>query len=74
MQRDGGHIGRTGERAKPDRINAYHARGLEWDPFCGLHHGQRLNTPRKQAEYMTASNQVATAPHINDPGSHSTFN
>ena len=53
------------------------ARGLEWDPFRGLHHGQRHNTPRKQAEYMTASDRVATTlqinlakgPSIHDPGS-----
>jgi hypothetical protein len=33
------------------------ARGLEWDPFRGLHHGQRLTVPHQQAGYMTASDR-----------------
>jgi hypothetical protein len=50
------------ETGKPENRQAPSAHTFDWDPFRGLHQGQRSADRTKQAGHMTAPDRNAKAP------------
>ncbi len=54
--------GRSGDRQSPLRVVRFTARETDWEPFRGLHQGQRPSAPHRRAGHMTAIGQPASEP------------